>query len=163
MMLGKAIARIHDEELDLADTFRVVADAHAAEIDLAHLCRRFADQCQHRAEGLRPFAQKYGAHLGGVLSRRFRSEVVGGARHIVGKLLHRTELSGAELLLDLRRLFAMAHRSKMDWVLLREAGHAAHNHALRAYAEAAQPEKDVQIRWLETRLRQSAVQVIVFS
>lgn len=163
MMLGRALAYVHGEELDLADAYRAVADKHAEELDLAHTCRRFAEQCERRAEGLRPFVEKYGAHAGGTLSRRIRGEVLGGARRLAGKVLFRSGVSGTELLIDLRRLYGVAHGSAIDWLLLGEAGHAAHDSALRDHAGSARPEKEVQIRWIKTRLRQSAPQVLVFS
>jgi hypothetical protein len=163
MMLDKAIALVHGEELDLAAALRSAADAHAAEPDFAHLCRRFADQCQARAEGLAPFASTYGAGLGAAWTRRVRTSLVGAARLVLGKAISRTELAGVEKVLDLRRLHGMASRLAMDWVLMRQSGHAAHDAALRDYAESAEPEKAIQIRWLTTKLKESAPQVIVFS
>lgn len=163
MMLGKALAHLHGEELELADAYRAVADKHSEELDLAHTCRRFAEQCERRAEELRPFLEKYGAHAGGALSRRIRGEVLGGVRRLAGKVLFRAEVSGAELLLDLRRFFRAAQGSALDWVLVGEAGHAAHDSALRDHAESARLEKEVQIRWIKTMLRQVAPQVLVFS
>ncbi|WP_437804463.1 hypothetical protein [Sorangium sp. So ce693] len=64
---------------------------------------------------------------------------------------------------ELRRLYPMAHDCEIGWVLLGEAGHAARDEGLKALAEAALPEKEVQIRWLKTTLRESAVQLLVFS
>ena len=162
-MLRQAICHLHDEEIELAEAYRAAADHHPADLPLGHLCRRFADQCEARAEGLRPLAERHGAHLPGTALRRLRGQVLAPVRRLAGGSLTRTRLSALVLLVDLRRLLAMTQRSAMDWVLLAESGHAAHDPDLRAHAGAARPEKEIQIRWARTRLRDLAPQVLAFS
>lgn len=162
-ILRQAICHLHEEETALAEAYRAVADRHPAELTLGHTCRRFADQCAARAEGLRPFAERHGAHLPGTTLRRLRGQVLAPVRRLAGGALTRTRLSGLMLLVDLRQILAMTHRSAMDWVLLGESGHAAHDPDLRAHAGSAQPEKELQIRWARARIRQLAPQPLVFS
>jgi hypothetical protein len=162
MILGLALTRLYREEVRLADTFRAVADHHPADRDLAHLCMQLASECDRRAEGLRPFADKHGALLWAGF-RHLGSAALGGARRAAGQALTRSKLSGLVLLLDLRRLHRQAQGSAMDWVLVREAAHAARDPGLRDHAASAGPEKEVQIRWIKTRLKQIAAQVLVFS
>lgn len=162
-MLRQAICHLHDEEIDLAEAYRAVADHHPADRGLGHACRRFADQCAARAEGLRPFAERHGAHLSGTALRRVRGQVLAPVRRLAGGALDRTRISGLLLLVDLRRLLALTHRSAMDWVLMDESGQAAHDPDLRALAGSARPEKEAQLRWARARLRQLAPQVPVFS
>ncbi|WP_437592264.1 hypothetical protein [Sorangium sp. So ce1000] len=163
MLLGNALHKLHDAEAELGESFRAAAERHADHLGLAHLCQRFAAQCERRAEGLRPLAQRYGARLEGALERRIGEELRSGARRALAKVRPRTSVPGAALLADLRRLYPMAHDCEIGWVLLGEAGHAAHDAGLKAFAEDALPEKQAQIRWIRTTLRESAVQVLVFS
>ncbi|MDC0680787.1 hypothetical protein [Sorangium atrum] len=163
MLLGNALHRLHEAEANLGESFRAAAERHADHLDIAHLCLRFAAQCERRAEGLRPFARKHGVRLEGALERRIGEELRSGARRALAKVRPRTGVAGAELFADLRRLYPMAHDCEIGWVLLGEAGHAARDEGLKAFAEAALPEKEVQIRWLKTTLRESAVQLLVFS
>jgi hypothetical protein len=52
---------LHSAELDLADGFRRVSDAHAQEVDVYHLCKALlAKQCETHAEQLKPFVNRYG-------------------------------------------------------------------------------------------------------
>ncbi|MGK4005218.1 hypothetical protein WMF31_21495 [Sorangium sp. So ce1036] len=162
MRLGTALRRMQDAEADLGEAFRATADRHADRLDVAHLCRRFAAQCERRAEALRPFGDRHGTRPGGALERRIRREVRDGARRLLARVRSRAGAPGVDLLADLRWLYPMAHDCEIGWVLLGEAAHAARDGELKAFAESAGPEKLVQIRWIRTSLREAAVQVLVF-
>jgi hypothetical protein len=60
MHLANYLGLLHKAELHLADGFRQVGDAHAAEPDVYHLSHTLADQCQRHAERLQPFVDRYG-------------------------------------------------------------------------------------------------------
>jgi hypothetical protein len=61
VFLANYLGLLHRAEADLADGFRQVADGHAAEPDVYHLCHTLARQCEEHAEKIKSFAERYGA------------------------------------------------------------------------------------------------------
>jgi hypothetical protein len=55
MQLPRYLKLLHEEQLELAQAFRRVAEAHADEADVARQCERLARQCEAHAERLEPF------------------------------------------------------------------------------------------------------------
>jgi hypothetical protein len=55
MQLPRYLKLLHGEQLELAEAFRRVAEAHAGEADVARQCERLASQCEAHAERLEPF------------------------------------------------------------------------------------------------------------
>ena len=60
MHLAHYLGLLHRAQSNLAAAFREVAEAHADEPDVVHLCQRLAAQCDEHAERLAPFAERYG-------------------------------------------------------------------------------------------------------
>jgi hypothetical protein len=58
--LANYLGYLHQAGLDLAEGFRKVGEAHAAEVDVYHTCITLAKQCEAHAEQLRPFVDRYG-------------------------------------------------------------------------------------------------------
>jgi hypothetical protein len=55
MQLPRYLELLHREQLELAEAFRRVGEAHAGEADVARQCTRLAGQCETHAERLEPF------------------------------------------------------------------------------------------------------------
>jgi hypothetical protein len=55
MQLPRYLELLHREQLDLANAFRQVAEAHPDEADVVRQCERLARQCDEHAERLEPF------------------------------------------------------------------------------------------------------------
>jgi len=60
MHLTHYLALLLKAQVHLADAFRQVAEAHADEPDVKHICERLASRSDGHAERLEPFAQRYG-------------------------------------------------------------------------------------------------------
>jgi hypothetical protein len=58
--LAHCLGLLHRAQVNLADVFREVADAHDDEPDVGQLCRKLAAQCDDHAKRLAPFAERYG-------------------------------------------------------------------------------------------------------
>lgn len=58
MFLAYYLGLLHQSEVDLAEGFRKVADGHAAEADVYHVCSTLAKQCDAHAEHLGPFVDR---------------------------------------------------------------------------------------------------------
>jgi hypothetical protein len=60
MHLANYLGYLHQSELDLAEGYRKVGEAHAQEVDVYLLTHTLAKQCEAHAETLKPFVDRYG-------------------------------------------------------------------------------------------------------
>jgi hypothetical protein len=103
MHLANYLGLLHKAELHLADAFRQVGDHHAAEPDVYQLCHTLAGQCEHQAERLQPFVERYGEDAPSEPDR-LHSELFRGTRS-----------GGLGLLRDLQDLYLMATECDITW------------------------------------------------
>jgi len=149
MHLAHYLGLLHKGEADLADAFREVADAHAEEVDVFHMCRKLAGDCDRHAEGLAPFAERYGEDAPDEPDR-LHSELFGGTRS-----------GGLGLLRDLHDLYLMATVCDMAWTLVGQAGQGARDTDLLELVESCEGETATQLKWMRTRMKQAAPQALV--
>src|SRR4028119_2222899 len=60
MHLSNYLQYLTKAESNLAEAFRKIGEAHAAEVDIFHTTDTLAQQCEAHVEQLRPFCEKYG-------------------------------------------------------------------------------------------------------
>jgi hypothetical protein len=60
MHLANYLQYLTKAENNLAEGFRKIGEAHAAEVDIFHTADTLAQQCEAHVEQLRPFCEKYG-------------------------------------------------------------------------------------------------------
>jgi hypothetical protein len=152
--MGLAFRDLHRSETDLAQEFRRVAHRHAAEADVFHLCRRFAEQCERHAATLTEAAGRYGE----VLPREPVGSPVAGP--IRARRAVRPVDQGPVLLARLRALSTLAHDCEIAWTVIGEGAKAHGDDQLAALVYACGAETAVQGRWLRTRLAEAAPQVL---
>jgi hypothetical protein len=152
--MGLAFRDLHRAETDLAREFRRVAHRHAAEADVFHLCRRFAEQCDRHASTLVEAAGRYGEEL--------QVEPAGSAP--VGPVRERRAVrpvdQGPVLLAHLRALSSLAHDCEIAWTLIGQAAKGHRDEELAALVYACGTETAVQGQWLRSRLEEAAPQVL---
>ena len=136
---------------DLADAFREVGSAHAAEADVFHICRRLAKQCDEHGARLRPFAERYGEDAPEEPDR------------LHGELFTGTREGPIGLLRDLHDLYLMCALADMAWTLIGQAAQGVRDEALLEVVERCERETATQMRWLRTRMKQAAPQALVVS
>ncbi|GAA4889894.1 hypothetical protein [Saccharopolyspora cebuensis] len=143
------LGQLHDAEAELAAALREVAGRHADDAGTHHPCRTLAGQCDEHARHLRDQATRLGepppAHPDRVLPGA-------GAPRWGGP--------GAELLADLRELHLRAQDVSLHWVLAGQAAQAIGDQELLGLVSAAHAETRTQARWITTRLKQAAPQVL---
>jgi len=159
MKLDKAIEDVQDAEAELAKRLRTVSERHAAEHDLYHMGHTLARQCAEHLEQLAPFADRYGAsgHGGDVAESPGVLETV---RRKSGELLARSETSGLLLLKDLRSLYLSAQDAEITWVILLQAAKAVRDRELLDVVNSCHQEAEARGKWLRTRIKESAPQVL---
>jgi hypothetical protein len=150
MNLDIYLGMLRQAEQTLAESFRHVADGHGAEPDVHFLCHTLAGQCEHHRELLLPVVQRYGED---------RSDNEPERLHAQG--LSETRSGPVGLLRDLQDLYLLASLVDVTWTMVKQAGSALRDKELLAVVEQCDAETGVQLRWLQTRMKQAAPQALV--
>jgi hypothetical protein len=140
---------LHKAQADLADAFRQVADSRADEVDVFHICRRLAAQCDADAQALAPFLDRYGEDAP-EQPDRLHAVIFQGSRE-----------GGLGLLRDLQDLYLMAANCDITWTLVGQAAKGLCDADLIEIVTANEAETVVQLKWLRTRMKQAAPQALV--
>jgi hypothetical protein len=149
MQLAHYLGLLDRAESDLAAAFRVVAEGHEDEPDVAHQCRRLAGQCVAHASAVQPFAARYGEDAPDE-PERLHGPPFGGARS-----------GGLGLLRDLHDLYLMACACEMSWTVVGQAAQGARDGDLLAAVSRCEAETAAQVTWLRTRMKEAAPQALV--
>jgi hypothetical protein len=140
---------LHKAQTDLADAFRQVAESHADEVDVFHICRRLATQCDAHAEALAPFLDRHGEDAP-EQPDRLHAVIFQGSRE-----------GGLGLLRDLQDLYLMAANCDITWTLVGQAARGLRDTDLVEVVTANESVTAVQLKWLRTRMKQAAPQALV--
>jgi hypothetical protein len=149
VQIAHYLGLLHRAQTNLAGAFRETADGHAAEVDVAHLCRTLARQCDAHAERLRPFVDRYGEHAPEEPDR-LHSEIFRGTR-----------TGGLGLLRDLQDLYLMAAECDITWTVVGQAARGLRDTKLVEVVRGCEGETATQLKWLRTRMKQAAPQALV--
>jgi hypothetical protein len=149
MHLWHYLGLLRRAERELGEAFREVGRGHRDEPDVQAICHKLAVQCDAHAEGLGPFAERYGEEAADE-PERLHSELFRGTRG--GSL---------GLLRDLHDLYLMACECEIAWTLVGQAAQGARDTELLQVVRRCEGETYVQLKWLVTRMKQAAPQALV--
>ncbi|MBD0353811.1 MAG: hypothetical protein ICV58_01370 [Rubrobacteraceae bacterium] len=149
MHLANYLGMTHRAEFDLANGFRVVAEGHAEEPDVYHTCQTLAEQCEEHVEKLEPFVERYGEEKPEEPDRLYH------------ELFDEVRQGSLGLLRDLQDLYLMAHFCDITWTMIGQAAQGARDRKLLEVVETCEGETATQIKWLKTRMKQAAPQVLL--
>jgi hypothetical protein len=149
MHLANYLGYLHRAELNLAEGFRKVGEAHAEEADVYHTCNTLAEQCETHAEKLQPFVERYG------------EEAPEEPENLYHELFGETRLGGLGLLRDLQDLYLMANASDISWTMIGQAAQGARDRELLETVNTYRGQTATQIKWLKTRMKQAAPQALL--
>jgi hypothetical protein len=133
----------------LAQSFGQVADGHADEPDVYHLCHTLAKQCAAHDQRLRPVIERYGEQ-GDDEPDRFHADA-----------LEETRSGGVGLLRDLQDLYLLASLVDITWTVVKQAGQGLRDEELLEIVASCEAETRVQLSWLTTRIKQAAPQALL--
>lgn len=136
--LAEAIGRMCEREERLARAFAVVAERHAAEPDVFHLCSLFGEQARDDMTLLRPFLDDDGK--------------------ADGPGPQEDRAPGESLLNDLTRLFVLTQECWVDATVVRQAALAKRDQKLLAAVDPCLEDTAAQAKWLTTRIKTTAPQ-----
>ncbi len=149
MHLATYIGLLDEGEKTLAHSFRQVADGHADDADVHHLCHRLATQCDGHREQLAPMVERYGEE------REREPEEL----HAEG--LSRTRTGGVGLLRDLHDLYMLVSYLDIAWTVVGQAAKAARDKELIEIVAECEEETSTQLKWLTTRMKEAAPQALI--
>ena len=140
MNLKIYLGMLRKAEQTLAESFRQVAAGHAAEPDVHFLCHTLATQCEEHSRLLLPVVQRYGED--------------------------RSDNEPEQVVLkpspdDLQDLYLLASLVDVTWAMVKQAGSALRDRELLDVVSRCDGETAVQLRWLQTRMKQAAPQALV--
>jgi hypothetical protein len=149
MQLAHYLGLLHAAEARLAETFREIGDAHREEVDVFHMCKRLAEQCDTHAERLKPFAQRYGEQADDEPER------------LHSAIFQRGRSGPLALLRDLQDLYLMASECDLAWTVVGQAARGARDPDLLAAVRACETETAAQLKWARSRIKEAAPQALV--
>jgi hypothetical protein len=149
MHLSTYVGLLDEGEQTLARSFREVAEGHAHEADVVHLCERFAVQCDSHREQLAPVVDRYGEEREAE-PERLHAQGLGGAR-----------TGGVGLLRDLHDLYLLVSYLDIAWTVVGQAAKAVRDDELLGVVQWCEKETSTQLSWLTTRMKEAAPQALV--
>lgn len=149
MHLPNYLGYLHRAEANLAEGFRKVSDGHAGEPDVYHIGRTLAAQCEAHVERLGPFLERYGEDAPGEPDRLYH------------ELFTECRSGGLGLLRDLQDLYLMASACEISWTMIGQAAQGVGDAELLEVVNGCERHTATQIRWLRTRMKQSAPQALL--
>jgi hypothetical protein len=147
--LANYLGYLHRAELDLANGFRKVGEAHAQEADVYHLSHTLAEQCETHAEKLKPFVDRYG------------EEAPEEPEQLYHEFFEQTRSGSLGLLRDMHDLYLMANACDIAWTMIGQAAQGAGDRELLEAVNSCEGETAIQIKWLQTRMNQAAPQALL--
>ncbi|MDR6907739.1 hypothetical protein J2X63_003447 [Agromyces sp. 3263] len=150
MKLPVYLSLLRESERTLAESFRQVAEGHGDEPDVHLLCLTLAEQCDGHREQLAPIVERYGAAPSDDEPERLHADG-----------LRTTRTGPLGLLRDLQDLYLLASLAEVTWTMVKQAAEALRDEELLGVVNTCQQEVDVQLHWLQTRMKQAAPQALI--
>jgi hypothetical protein len=159
--IGMALKELYEAEEQLADEYVKVGERLAAEHDVWHECKQFAEQCHAHAAAIEPFASRYEEQLPPPDETTVGETTTAALRHKLSELLGRRPESGLLLLRSLRQLYLQAQEVSFHWIVAGQLAQATRDHELLARVDELHRETLTQIKWLKTQIKQASPQALV--
>ena len=149
MHLPNYLGYLCQSELDLADGYRKVGEAHAQEADVYHLTYTLAGQCEAHAEKLKPFVDSYG------------EQKPEEPEELYHQFFEQTRSGSLGLLRDMHDLYLMACACDIAWIMIGQAAQGNRDRELLEVVNSCEKETANQLKWLRTRMKQAAPQALL--
>lgn len=158
MKIDDAINTVTQAEQNLADVLERIAGRHATEHDVYHLAHSQARKAVARARTLAEVAQRYGADE----PRQPDPDpgVMDTLRMQASDLMGRSAAPGVIFLADLQKAYLKAQEAEIAWVVLLQGARARRDSDLVQVATAAHEGCETTAKWLRTRIKVAAPQIL---
>ena len=159
MRLGLALEELHRSENHLAHQLLAVAERHKVDHDIFHVGRDLATWSQDHVRRLAPFGERYGVRLDPEPAGE--PKLLARLSEAVSDRLGRRSAPDLLLLRDLRSLFIHAQGVSADWEMVAQIAQGIRDTDLLALAQRCHPQTLRQAKWANSRIKESATQILV--
>lgn len=149
MHLANYLGYLCQTEIDLADGYRKVGEAHAQEADVYYITHTLAKQCEAHAEKLKPFVDRYGEDKPEEPERLYH------------EFFDETRSGSLGLLRDMQDLYLMASACDISWIIIGQAAQGARDRELLEVVNSCEVETTNQLKWIQTRMKVAAPQTLL--
>ena len=149
MLLAHYLGLVHRSEGELAEAYREVARRHADEPDVYETCELLAQQCDSHVGALKPFVHTYG--------ETEQDE----PQDLHRDLFDEPRDGSLGFLRDLHDLYLMASEADISWTVIGQAAQGARDQSLLEAVRECEANTATQLKWLKTRIKQSAPQTLL--
>lgn len=139
-------------EKTLADSFRRIAEGHAAAADVFHTCLLLAQMSDEHRERLALVVERYGEDDSVDEPERLHHDGLAQARE--GQI---------GLLRDLQDLHVLATMVQTTWTVIAQGAQGLRDRELLEIAQHCNAETSRQLTWLNTRMKQAAPQALIIT
>lgn len=157
MKIHLAIDAVTKAERNLAEYLRHVAGRHAVEHDMYHLGHSQARKAVMRAQTLTKLAERYGAEKPDAEPESGLKDTL---RQQASRLMGRSDVAGVMFLADLQHAYLKAQEAEIAWVVLLQGAKARRDSELVEAATAGQEGCETTAKWLRTRIKVTAPQIL---
>jgi hypothetical protein len=147
----KDISSGRRSELELGRAYRKVSERHADEPDVYSTCQLLAGQCDAHADRLASFADRLAS-----FADRYGENEDNEPPELYSDLFGGTRDGTLGFLRDLHDLYIMASEADISWMLVGQAAQGARDQDLFGTVSEREGETAAQLKWLKTRMKQSA-------
>ncbi|GAA2032683.1 hypothetical protein GCM10009740_23580 [Terrabacter terrae] len=148
--LSTYIGLADHSEKTLADSFRAVAQGHAAEADVFHTCQTLAGWSDKHREQLAPIIERYG-----------EDESLEEPERLHASGLAEVRSGPVGLLRDLQDLHVLGSLVQTTWTVVAQGAQGLRDKDLLEVANSSNAETARQLRWLNTRMKSAAPQALI--
>ena len=147
------VGLLHRTEQTLAESFRAVGRAHAAEADVFHMCSTLAGMSEEHVRLLAPIAERYGEQAA--------DDDVEEPERLHAEGLAEGRSGAVGLLRDLQDLHVLGTLAQTTWTVVYQAAQGVRDADLLSAAEQANRSTSQQLAWLNTRMKVAAPQALL--
>jgi hypothetical protein len=157
--IDHAIEKVGEAEAVLAEALESLAVRHAAEADVAQLAHTLASKALSRIRLLEEPARSYDAHLPHHEETRL-SDLEQAMTSQSSEVLAHTQMPALLLLDDLEEVYLRAQAAEIAWIVLQQGARACRDASLVDVVLHAHEEGETTAKWLRTRIKVTAPQVL---
>ena len=157
--VGAAIEELHRSENDLAGALLNLSDQQKVNHEIFYVARDIAGWSHEHARRLAEVGRDYDLELDP--EPEDEATLLARLKQKGAELTGRFHEPGLLLLADLRHLHRMAAGVSLDWEVLAQTAQAMRDRELLGLAEDCHPETLRQMRWANSKVKETAAQIMV--
>ena len=159
MKIGLVLRELHRSENDLAHELLKASEHNKVDQEMYHLARDLAGWSQRHIPLIAGAAHRYGEDLNPEPETELK--MLERIRESTSDLIGGRSDASLLMLRDLRLIYTKASGVSTDWEMLAQAAQGIKHTGLLAVTKKCHPDTLRQMRWANTKLKESSTQVLL--